>query len=312
MSSLAKEEARVRLEELAELAEACRQVFLAYAESRWDPVPESPAALARPEIIKTDPATNSGGVTAGFDLVSEVIVTYLEVAANHLGGIAALYRSGEVMFSPVPLVRSVLEYSSHAAWVIGDGTGVAEDVLARAYLEEFTSCEFAKMAAGRMGSKNDPSYIKARDRWAEVRNRAIAAFPGTTAADLDESKPGRTISNQTLPNPEAAVTWMLSLIYRKANGSVTNKQGQGIYAFLSSGTHPSLYQARQLRNAINTGDSVKSVLSVDTSYLENLLGVAVMAFYNALSYVVSFYGLGSEYHAVLTEKIDAVLPGRLS
>jgi hypothetical protein len=299
------------LADLAELADAGRAAFIALAGSAWQPAPDSAAASAQVALTAKDPAANSAGVLAGFDLVSEVVVTYLEVAANHLGGLAALYRNREVMFSPLPLVRSVLEYSAHAMWVLGDGSGTADDVLARAYLEEFVSSEFAKLAAGRMGSKQDETYRQAQQRWKIVRDRAIAAFPGTTPTDLSESKPGRTISNQALLSPERTVSWMFDQINMKANGSVDKEQSEGIYAFLSSGTHPSLYQARQLRKFVDQGEYHGTILTVDLGHLERLLAVGVIAFYNALSYTISYYGLPTEAHDVLSQRIDAVMPGYL-
>ncbi|WP_458107699.1 hypothetical protein M1D51_19535 [Arthrobacter sp. R3-55] len=296
-----------RLAELAGLADAGRTAFLALAESAWQPAENSAAARAKIDVTAKDPATSSADILAGFDLVSEVVVSYLEVAANHLGGLAALYRSGEVMFSPLPLVRSVLEYCAHAMWVVGDGSGTADDMLARAYLEEFVSSEFAKMAAGRMGSKQDDPHQHAQKRWKAIRERAIAAFPETTPQDLGN----RTIGSQTLLSPESAVSWMFGLLNANANGSVNEKQSEGIYSFLSSGTHPSLYQARQMRKYVDRGEYVGTVLKVDLDYLERLLGVGVIAFYNALSYVVSFYGLPAQAHDELTRQIDDTMPNYL-
>lgn len=302
-----------RLNDLAGLADACRDAFLTVAaESHWRPAPGSSAAVAQVRLDTEDPAVSDDGVLGGFSLVSEVIVTYLEVAAGHLGGLAALYRSGEVMFPPLPLIRSVMEYCAHAMWVIGADSGTYADILGRAYLEEFTSCEFAKMAAGSLGSKDDDIYKHAQHRWAAVRDRAIAAFPGTTRDDLSESKPGRTLAGQVLPGPEACVAGMFDLLHKEASGAATERQSRGIYAFLSSGTHPSLYQARQLRIPVDHGDHHGTMLSVDTVFLERLLATAVTTFYNTLSYVISFYGLPNDAHEALTLKIDAVLPGYLT
>jgi len=297
-----------RLAELADLANVCREAFHGVAAaSHWRPAAGSSAAVAQAALAGKDPAKNSDGIFAGFDLVSEVVVTYLVVAAGHLGGLAALYRNGEAMFPPLPLVRSVIEYCSHAMWVIGDGTGTADDVLARAYLEEFTSCEFAKIAAGRMGSKDDDAYTAACLRWRLVRGRAIAAFPGATPSDLSEEG-GRTLGGQTLVGPEAGARWMFGLLVKGANGSITEGKAGGIYAFLSSGSRPSLYQARQLREPVDHGDHQGTILRVDVGFLERLMGAAVMAFYNALSYAISFYGLPRSAHDTLTAAIDETMP----
>lgn len=296
-----------RLNELAELAEGCRSAFLEMsAQSHWRPAGGSQAERWQNDI--TDPAV-SDQVRAGYDLVSEVVGTYLEIAANHLGGIAALLRGREVMFAPLPLVRSIIEHAAHTVWVLGDGRGAANDMLARAYLEEFASWEFAKQAAGRMGSKTSPDYEHAERRWKTIRDRAIAAFPGTTPTDL--GGPARTLSGQTLPGPEEAVQQLFDLIYREAGGTVDARQAQGMYAFLCSGTHPSTYQAQQLRVPVDHGDHAGTILQMDVESLEKMLALAVVAFYSALGYTMGFLDADNAPHEALTGKIEDVLPNVL-
>ncbi len=179
-----------------------------------------------------------------------------------------------------------------------------EALLARAYLEEFFSCEVGRMAAGRLGSKSDDAYRLADRRWRTVRSRAIAAFPGTEKADLSESKPGRTLGGQILPGPESGVKWLFDLLRARGGSPVTVDQVQGIYAFLSSGTHPSLYPARQMR--------VGATLRIEAEHLERLLGAAVITYYSTLAYVLSFYGADRTPIDQLKSIIDAHLPGYLT
>jgi hypothetical protein len=293
---------------LSDLAEACRGAFLLTSiSSKWQPGTGSAAAAAKIDIERQDPAAPAKGILPGFHLVTEVVVTYLEVAANHLGGLGALYRSGEAMFSPLPVIRSILEYCAHAMWVLGDGTGANTDILARAYLEEFLSCESAKLAAERMGGDAD-AILHSKARWKEVRSRAMAAFPGTTATDLTDEKPGRTLAGQILPGPEGGVDWMFNHIYQHGNGSLDARQAKGVYAFLSGGTHASLYQARQMRRPVKLSDGFGTNLEVDIHFLEKLLALAVTTFYNSLSYAISFYDIDRSPHGNLAIKIDEILP----
>jgi hypothetical protein len=158
-------------------------------------------------------------------LVSEVVVTYLEIAANHLGGLAVLYRHGEAMFPPLPIARSILELAAHVRWVLGDPSGIADDILARAYLEELNSRETAKQAAGRMHSKDSAAHRRARQEWAEFRDRVIAVFPDTSKADLGGSPMGRTIAGQMFPGPEAPVADLFELLHRRAGGQLDRAPG---------------------------------------------------------------------------------------
>ncbi len=298
------EQVQRRLNELAGLADACRDAFLGTAEtSHWRPAIRSPAAKLKVELDQLDPV--------GFTLVSEVIVTYLEIAAGHLAGLAALYRSGEAMFPPLPLARSVLELTGHVMWVIGKPPVVAEDILARAYLEEFTSRETAKQSAGRMDAKTSAPHQKAKREWAEFRDRVITTFPKTKTEDLGGNPIGRTIADQVFPRPEDCVEAMFDQLHA-AVGGITKRQASGVYSFLCAGTHPSLYQAKQWRQYVDHGDHVGTVLSVGVRDLERLLFVPVAAYYNALSYTISFYGLDRTAHEELTGKIAEIMPGALA
>ena len=213
---------------------------------------------------------------------------------------------------PLPLARSILELTAHVAWVLGDPSGTADDILARAYLEELNSRETAKQAVGRMHSKDSAAYQRAKQEWAEFRDHVIAVFPDTTKSDLGGSPVGRTIAGQVFPGPEAPVADLFERLHRGAGSSVTARQGSGIYGFLSGGTHPSLYQARQLRVYVDHGGHVGTVLEADVAHLERLLVVPLAAYYNALSYTIDFYGLDRAAHDELTNTIDEVLPGALA
>ncbi|WGJ88205.1 hypothetical protein [Gordonia sp. SMJS1] len=297
-----------RLNELADLATACRDAFLAVSnESHW-----RPGLSARPRveaINRADPAASTDDIMAGADLVSEVLVSYLEIAANHLASIGTLIRAGEVMFSPPTLARAVMENCARVIWVIGR-TGDPIDVLARAYLEEFHSCEYQKAAAQRLGgdSKATPEYVAARTRWTTVRDRAIAAFPDTTKPDLAEDAGGRTLATHTLPSPSKGVADMFSFLRDHAGATITDSVAEGVYHYLSSHTHPSLYPIRQLRRYTDHGDHAGTELHLETESIERLVGAAVSTFYSALGYAMSFYDLPRGPHDILTAHIESALP----
>jgi hypothetical protein len=291
-----------RLVELAELADSCRTAFLRTADaSRWQPGPKSPAAKAETAIATRD--------TAGLILVSEVVVTYLEIASNHFAGLAVLYRYGQAMFPPLPIARSILELAAHVAWVLGEPSGIPHDMLARAYMEELYSRETAKQAAGRMHSKNSEVHQRAKQEWTQFRDHVIAVFPETSKSDLGGNPTSWVIGDQVFPGPETTVAGLFELLHRGAGSSLTARQGIGIYGFLSGGTHPSLYQARQLRTNVDNDGNIGTFLKADVAHLERLLVVPVLAYYNALSYVTDFYGLDRAAHDELTTAIDQVLPG---
>ena len=98
-----------RLLEVASLLEACRATFVRIArDSRWQPLGGSLAAEDQEILASRDPNVTSGETFAGFDLVCATVTNFMEVAAGHLAAMAALYRSGEVFFSPRPASKGRL------------------------------------------------------------------------------------------------------------------------------------------------------------------------------------------------------------
>lgn len=162
------------------------------------------------------------------------------------------------------------------------------------------------MNAGRLGAKSGPIHTQAKDDYKALKRQILARFPGADAATL-----GRwTLGDQTLLGPEATVAWMYALAEKAGASSVGDRAALGIYGFLSNMTHPTLYPARQLRAWTDdpaVGHPV-AYLRLDLDFLERQASAAVTAFYNALSYVTSYFGWPRSVHDELTAKIDQAMP----
>ncbi|GAB7007300.1 hypothetical protein JCM18899A_47750 [Nocardioides sp. AN3] len=297
-----------RLVELAHLFVDCRAAFFETADRfHWSPELGSVAARAAAELPSPDPAIADPRGETGHRLIAEVAQTYLLTASGHLGGLASLYASGEVFFPPAALIRATIENCAHAMWVLGDDpTEPSENRLARAYLEELLSAEQAKMNAGRLGAKSGPIHMQANDDYKTLKRQILARFPSADTATLGKW----TLQDQTLLGPEATVAWMYALAQKAGGSSVGDRAALGIYGFLSNMTHPTLYPARQLRAWTDDPAAGHPVayLKLDLDFLERQASAAVMAFYNALSYVTSYFGWPRSVHDDLTEKIDRAMP----
>ena len=296
-----------RLVEIADLFAACRDAFFETADRfHWTPAQRSPAAHTAAELPSPDPAVAEPRGETGHRLIAEVVQTYLLTASGHLGGLASLYASGEVIFPTPALIRSTIENCAHAVWVLGeDPDEPSENRLARAYLEELVSAEEAKKNAGRMHTKTHPSYVLANKHYTTLKGEIVARFPGTTTVALGS----RTLNGQSLPNPEAAVSWMYELT-RSYGGTIDSRTGTGIYGFLSNMTHPTLYPARQRREWAEdpvTGHQV-AYLRVDLGSAENGARAALAAFYNVLTYTTSYFGWPTAVIDELSAKIEASMP----
>jgi hypothetical protein len=298
-----------RLAEIAALFVASRDAFFETADRfHWTPGQGSPAAQAQADLPSPDPAVTEPRGETGHRLIAEVVQIYLLTASGHLGGLASLYRSGDVIFPTPALIRSTIENCAHAVWVLGQDTGEpADDRLARAYLEELVSAEEAKKNAGRMRDKTHPSYVSANGHYLALKAEILERFPGTTLESLGAVQ--RTLNGQSMPNLEAAVIWMYELT-RSYGGVINGRAATGIYGFLSNMTHPTLYPARQAREWAADPDAGHLVanLRVDLNFIEGEARAALAAFYNALTYTTSYFGWPTDVVDELTAVIEGTIP----
>lgn len=299
-------EYRARLEELALTMLACRDAFHETADTfHWEPGLGSPAADDAKDLPTPDPLVFDPIGETGHRLLAEVVQTFLLSASGHLGGLAGLYMTGEVVFSPPVLIRSILENCAHTVWVLGEEGEPAEDRLARCYLEEFTSAEQARANSKYMRGEDHPSHIEANKAYQRLIEQIKGKFPGASARKLKNG----LLLNQELPGLKESVKLMYSLA-EASGGTITQDQASGIYGFLSNMTHPTLYPARQRRRWYEDPEHGHRVayLDVELGSVENEARVALAAFYNALTYATSYFGWPTTIVDALEAKIEATIP----
>lgn len=296
-----------RLEELAQTLSACRDAFHETAkEFRWEPAAGSGAAQAAMSLSSPDPAIDKPTGETGHRLITEAIQIFIFNSAAHLGSWAALLRAAEVVATPPLLLRAVIENCAHAVWVTGDDpTEAPEDRLARAYLEELKSAEEAKKNAGRLRGKSDPAYTRTANAYKKLKADIAVRFPDSTPEELGKSR----LHGQELPHLEDSVKSMYDLTAR-FGGTIDATMASGLYGLLSNLTHPTLYTVRETRvwtKDEKTGDNVANV-RVTIESVEKEVRTALAAFYNAMTYVTSYYGWPETALRTLESKIEAVIP----
>ncbi|MEV1129289.1 hypothetical protein [Agromyces sp. NPDC049794] len=295
-----------RLEELSTLFLECRDAFHETADNyHWTPAPGSAAAEDAAVLPSPDSLVPEPNGETGHRLLAEVVQIFLYTASGHLGGLASLYASGEVLFSPPLLLRAIIENCAHAVWVLGEEGEPAQDRLARCYLEELNSAEEAKKNAGYMHGKTHASYVHAAGRYTRLKKQILARFPDASRQALGEGR----LHNQELPRLEESVRLMYSLT-EAAGGTITQLQASGIYGFLSNMTHPTLYPARQRRAWYNDPEHGHEVayLHVELGSIEEEARAGLAAFYNALTYTTSYFGWPTTIMGALEANIEAVIP----
>ena len=296
-----------RLEELARTLTACRDAFHETANDfHWEPAAGSGAARAAATLPSPDPAIATPTTETGHRLIAEALQIFLFTSAAHLGSWAALLRAGGVIASPPLLLRAVIENCAHVVWVVGDDPAEdPEDRLARAYLEELKSAEEAKMNAGRLLGKTDPTHVRTQTAWKKVKADIKAHYPAATSEQLAVFE----LHGQKLIGLEASVKAMYELTER-FGGTVGATVASGMYGLLSNHTHPTLYVVREMRVWTTdpvTGHSVANV-TVTIDSVEKDVRAGLAAFYNALNYVTSYFGWPETALRTLEDKIEAVIP----
>ncbi|MCG7413458.1 MULTISPECIES: hypothetical protein [Microbacterium] len=302
----ASPEFNARLQELAALFYACREAFHATADSyHWSPAKGSPAADDAIALPSPDPLISDRDGETGHRLIAGVVQTFLLTASGHFGGLASLYTSGEVLFSPPLLIRAIIENCAHAVWVLGEEGDHPENRLARGYLEEFISAEEAKKNAGHMHGRAHASHVHSAESYGRLKRQILARFDDASKEALGRKE----LHGETLPSPADAVKWMYALT-EAAGGTVTQEQASGVYGFLSNMTHPTLYPARQRRGWYSDPDHGHRVafLHVEMGSVEGEARAALAAFYNALNYTTSYFGWPTTVVDSLQTKIEGVIP----
>jgi hypothetical protein len=233
--------------------------------------------------------------------ITTLLYFYLFAASEHLGALGALYTMHEVLIPPPTVVRSVLEHSAAATWVLGCPPEPVEDRLARAYLEELMSAEEAKKASGRLLGKDHAEYKVQAAGFKALRGEAEAVF-GEACVDADGQS---AIRGHRRLGPLETVARMLGTMGQP----LETRAAHGVYDYLSNLSHPTLYPHHQMWQLSERDDGPALESNVTVADHDKQIRIAVMPYYEALTYVISYNGWQSDIHARLNDTIDRLLPG---
>jgi hypothetical protein len=296
-----------RLLELATLFVESRDAFFrSVDEFGWIPAANSSASHAADHLRSPDPRVDQPVGESGHRLIAEVVQLHLLTAGGHLGGLGSLFASGEVAFSPPALIRSTIENCARAMWVLGEGPAEpVENRLARAYLEEALSAHEAKVNAGLM-HRDGRSHLAAKKHYKALRIEILQRFPGTDIETLDNR---RALVGQQWLGLEDTVKWMYT-VFERMGAPISNREGQGVYGYLSNMTHPTLYPVRDKLAWRDDPESGRRVpyLRRDVAVLESHARAALTTFYNALAYVTDYFGWPNDVLDDLEVAITKTMP----
>jgi hypothetical protein len=294
-------------ERLAQLCDVARRVYFDSARTfRWRRRDGSWAAhyeeVLPSEFRRVPPLRRSG-----FEIVEGVIQAYLLAAAGRLGGMAAAFSTGEVLFAPAVLARSSIECSARALWVLGVDSEPPENALARAYLEELLSVEEQRKTYARLRGKDSDAYQEAQRDHRALREQAVQVFNGTTMAELNEG----ALGGQRRARIGEAVTWAYELTAAGTSAQAATRAALGIYDYLSNRVHPTLYPIRFMMDNGVDDSRLGFTLWSDYDSLTKMAAAPVLEFYGAMDLITSFYGWDRRLVDELGAEIEGVVPGML-
>jgi len=284
---------------------ACRASFLELSTTwHWIPASGSRAEADRQDLDGVDPAVSTPRQPAGAHLIEEVVATFLEIASLHADAMGNLCALGRLMLPIEALGRATLEAASHAVWVLGAGEALeARDRLARAYLCEFTSAvRDINVDSLRQGAGGD---APARRR--EVLARCRSVFEGSTTRAIERGHLG----GQEFPGLNAVVT---SFIDRAAESGAIRlpiAMIRPIYAYLSSGAHPSLFRLREIREFVPHENHAGTQLTLPIETVRSTALLVVGLYTVALRTTADHFGWDESACRNLYDLIEAAYPDAL-
>jgi hypothetical protein len=266
-------------------------------ETSWRPAPRSRAAEDLKNLAAREPALPAGAVHK----IVRLLYFFLFAASEHLGALAALYRTHEVLIPPATLVRSAIEHSAVATWVLQRGEGPVDDRLARAYLEELMSAEEAKKAAGRLLGKEHTEHQSQKAHFKGLREEAELVF----GQEPFDERGVATIRGQQRLGPTETVAAMLTTMGQP----LADEVAVGTYDYLSNLSHPTLYPHAQMWTVADTASGRRVESSVTVADHGKQAQIAVVPYYETLAYVTQYNGWPSGPYDRLTAAMYRLLPG---
>lgn len=255
--------ARGRLDEFAGLLACARRTWRKAGSTglfiRADA--GSAAAVEQAALLRPD-AGPSGPWRPDQARLPLVVANIFGLAATeHLGALAALFDSGEVIFSVAPLVRVVVEHTCRALWVM-DNDITERPRAARAALELLEGARQAKVTAGHLGSQGSHLFAQEHAFQRKEIGRRFQPWEITT------SQRGQLVLvGQTLPTMTEAI---------KRAGELVSSPTRGLSDYLANTSHPTFHTIVESieQSPTREGGMTWHTGLNDLNYLEKLVRLA--------------------------------------
>jgi hypothetical protein len=253
----------------------CQRTFAAIIDVN----PEGPAADSAAELehehLRHDPPYPSRAPS----LVPMTSYFYLSTAAEHMGGLGALYAAEEVAYPPPLLIRAVVEHAARVVWLLDNEIDV-RDRLARAYLDELFSHVEYKKTIGRLAGKQSDEYKQAGEALKDLRKEAEDAFGEKV---VDEAGVHR-IRGASMPGLEDCVASLIS----KLMADAPIPDARGVYDLVSNLCHPTSYTHAERWKVVDHEGKQSLASNVGATDHDRPARLAMAAFCEAVKHLVSY------------------------
>lgn len=287
---------RERLGQLASVLELGRRTFHAQGDLFGWRVQHGSAGAD-----EYDAASRGNGLAVMATHAPAVASMMIRTAGEQLAGLAAVFRAGEVFGAPEPVVRSALENSAYACWVM-DPQSTGTNRGARVLAAELTTVDHQRAAIEELSGTDNDEYSRlsaSLDQLAALANKLYSPFTPPKGNDRNYTVGGERYPSFT----RAVMAWADG----PGGGSVS---GRGLYGLLCSDTHPKALAAR-LNWSVGAVPSMAEQ-SVTVPYLDRLVTAALSPYYGALVCLASYHGwLGNPALADFEAAYEVIAPGML-
>jgi hypothetical protein len=271
------DELRQLFSEMSGLFYDCQRTFAAIIDVNPEGPAAGSAAQLEQEHLQHDPPYPSRARS----LVPMTSYFYLSTAAEHLGGLGALYATKEVAYPPPLLIRAVVEHAARVVWLLDNEIDV-RDRLARAYLEELFGAVEYKKTIGRLAGKQSDEYKQAGEALKDLRKEAEGAF-GEKVVDEDGV---HRIRGASIPGLEDCVASLIS----KLMADAPIPDVRGVYDRVSNLCHPTSHTHAERWKVVDHEGKQKLASNIGAADHDRPARLAMAAFCEAVKHLVSYNG----------------------
>lgn len=247
------------------------------------PQPGSPAWNEDARLAELHPEWPPGGAWE----CAVVAGTLIGASSELLMGLRALVLDRQLLLSPWPVLRAMVEHLARAVWILDPEPPFLESRPARCWLEKLHAVHQSKWALSAMRASK-PEQRQARAARDDLLARARTLFPSAALDPWDraEEPVPWEIAGEEYPSITAACKRFLGV------AGITS--GHGLYDLLASASHPNVGELGLSTVQVEETGNRKAIYVGNPKTVVSLLGWGVGTFCTGASIFCTYVGASSD------------------